>query len=93
MEDIPAPAPAPAPAPPTVKKVDIQFNGKTVCKLEVAPNVNLDDAWKAFQLSHAAVTDKKGAFPTSFIGDLVNKHGCIQLPADMKCDEVKKFTI
>jgi hypothetical protein len=75
------------------QKVDLVFNEKSIVKLDVPASVNLDKAWQQFQDEHKEISDKRGAFPTSFVGDLVNKHGCKQVDSKAEGYTKKNFSI
>jgi hypothetical protein len=73
--------------------VDLQFNGKTVVKIRLPESFDIRGAYVQFEKDHAHVTDKLGAFPTSFVGDLVHKHGGIQVPPDTVAGRVEKLRV
>lgn len=79
---------------PNSEVVDVEFNGKSVTKIRVPKGTNLRDLYSQFEKEHDHVSDKKGAFPTSFVGDLVNKHGAEQVDVNqVQADRVEKFRI
>lgn len=99
----PSPSPSPSPAKPadatkpltapSGKVYDIHFNGNLTGKVRLQGDVNVREAWVKFQADHPHVSDKKGAFPTSFIGELVNKYGGEQVATTDPAGEKLEFRI
>lgn len=77
----------------SAKVYEIKFNGVSTAKVRLPAGTNLNDAWTKFQEEHKEVTAKREAFPTSFIGDLVNKYDGEQVDKGEKADDTLEFRI
>lgn len=77
---------------PSGKKLQIVVDKHDVCKIQVPSGMDVRKEWDKFVQAHSAVSDKKGCFPTMFVGDLVQA-GAVQLDKNSSVDGKEEFHV
>jgi hypothetical protein len=101
VEVAPKPAVQVAPAVPSnaaqaavqERVVKLSFEGHHRFSVVAPKELDLNIEWSKFKRDHAFVSDQKGAFPHSFMGDLITKLGCRSVPISTPSTEALDFTI